>query len=427
MRTTRKSKSDGKLPVAVDWHNCAWSPRIVKQFRPAAFQDGNGTIYLLAAGCRLDWHAGKRAATSWRRPSWLPVNAASSRVFLNLAKAANETLPFRSVLNRLSVAAPISHASRRQPIDLKSMKTIPMKSVEYRMLSDKVEGVMHSRHASRFTRHSSPSSTRRAFTIVELLVVIAIIAILAALLLPVLGKAKESGKKAQAKTEISQIVGGIQQYDSVYGRFPVSNAAQNQAAQNAAPANGLNPDFTYGGVYSNAAGIIWPTTSYPLNYCPSNSDVIAILMDLTNYPAGGMTVNTNHQKNPQQTVFLNGKMSGWDPSQGNPPLPGVDNNLVYRDPWGNPYIISMDLNYDEQCRDAFYCSNSISNPNYPASTSNPGSYGLVSPDTTKSDNYQFHGKVMVWSMGPLQSGQAAFDPTKPATDAANKNHILSWQ
>jgi len=28
-----------------------------------------------------NWHAGKRAATSWRQPSWLPVNTASSRVF----------------------------------------------------------------------------------------------------------------------------------------------------------------------------------------------------------------------------------------------------------------------------------------------------------------------------------------------------------
>ena len=34
--------------------------------------------------------------------------------------------------------------------------------------------------------------------------------------------------------------------------------------------------------------------------------------------------------------------------------------LVYRDPWGNPYIITMDLNYDEQCQDAFYCQQAVS-------------------------------------------------------------------
>ena len=33
-------------------------------------------------------------------------------------------------------------------------------------------------------------------------------------------------------------------------------------------------------------------------------------MDMTNYPNGGPTVNMNHQKNPQQTIFLNAKMSG---------------------------------------------------------------------------------------------------------------------
>ena len=59
--------------------------------------------------------------------------------------------------------------------------------------------------------------------------VIAIIGILAAMLLPVLAKAKIAAQKKQAAVEISQIVGAIQQYDSVYGRFPVSAAAQNQA------------------------------------------------------------------------------------------------------------------------------------------------------------------------------------------------------
>jgi hypothetical protein len=35
--------------------------------------------------------------------------------------------------------------------------------------------------------------------------------------------------------------------------------------------------------------------------------------------------------------------------------PGVGTDLVYRDPWGNPYIITLDLNYDEKARDACYC------------------------------------------------------------------------
>ena len=57
----------------------------------------NGTLYLSAAGCRPDWHAGKRAATSWRQPSWLPVNAASSRVFPKQKCVATDSEPFKAL------------------------------------------------------------------------------------------------------------------------------------------------------------------------------------------------------------------------------------------------------------------------------------------------------------------------------------------
>jgi hypothetical protein len=156
----------------------------------------------------------------------------------------------------------------------------------------------------------------------------------------------------------------------------------------------------------------------------TNSDVIAILMDLTNFPGGGMTVNTNYQKNPQRTVFLNPRMTS------NPKMPGVGPDLVYRDPWGNPYVISMDLNYDDQCQDAFYCLSAVSGPPLPATpNSNPGFNGLVNVDTAKPDGYQFHGKVMVWSAGPdkMLDPNVANASTVRANTGVNKDNVLSWQ
>jgi len=58
---------------------------------------------------------------------------------------------------------------------------------------------------------------RRAFTLVELLVVIAIIAILAALLLPVLSMAKEKSYRAQCVNNFKQLAVAIQLYADDHG------------------------------------------------------------------------------------------------------------------------------------------------------------------------------------------------------------------
>lgn len=59
------------------------------------------------------------------------------------------------------------------------------------------------------------------FTLIELLVVVAIIGILASLLLPSLGKARESSKRAVCKSNLHQIGIAIHNYaDSNNNKIP---------------------------------------------------------------------------------------------------------------------------------------------------------------------------------------------------------------
>jgi prepilin-type N-terminal cleavage/methylation domain-containing protein len=399
--TTNLAWEEHRLPIRlpVEWHDCSWQPAIqqpeaVSQ-RPAGLSGriltlprsatvpGRSDVQTSKPRERLETAIGKRVAATGdgRTPGKpLPPQVARPQGRGQCQDAAGFSA---GCIKRLPRPALLPHPARRKNL-FKLMKKNP----------------------------SGPRRFEVGFTLVELLTVIAIIAILAAMLLPVLSKAKLSAYKTQAKVQVNDIATAIQAYDSAYGRFPVTTQAQSNA--------GLG-DYTYCGFYTNANGITWPNST---SCETSNCDVIAVLMDYTNYPdplITGSTVNTNYQMNPQKTMFLNAKLSGWDPKQPGLPLPGVGGDLVYRDPWGNPYIISMDLNYDGQCVDAFYGLSAVSKGNQ---------QGLVNPTSPTSNNYQFHGTVMVWSMGPYGPGTpsaSSFDPAQASTASINKNHILSWQ
>jgi hypothetical protein len=102
-------------------------------------------------------------------------------------------------------------------------------------------------------------------------------------------------------------------------------------------------------------------------------------------------------------------------SDNNSPGIGKD-DLVYRDPWGNPYVITMDLNYDEMCEDILYRTNTISTGGFNGLIQNVG-------DTTHGqDNWAYRGKVMVWSAGP----DGKVDGSLP-NQGLNKDNVVSWK
>src|SRR5438477_12354732 len=82
---------------------------------------------------------------------------------------------------------------------------------------------------------SSSSRIRAAFTLIELLTVIAIIAILMGLLFPVVGMIKEHTRRVQAKADMAQIVAAVKHFYTEYSKYPMPAAN-----------TGANKDVSFG-------------------------------------------------------------------------------------------------------------------------------------------------------------------------------------
>jgi len=138
----------------------------------------------------------------------------------------------------------------------------------------------------------------QAFTLIELLIVIAIIGILMSLLFPAVNSAIDAARKAQAKNDAVQIATAITAYETEYGYLPTRPTS----------------DVTIPAAAS-AAG-----------------DIISILANL----------NSPNADNPRGIVFI--EVNDVTNKKGKSGLRG--GNFV--DPWGNPYQITLDGGYNNR-------------------------------------------------------------------------------
>ncbi len=153
-----------------------------------------------------------------------------------------------------------------------------------------------------------------AFTLIELLTVIAIIAILMGLLFPAISGAKEQARRADAKADLGMIITACQSYRGDYGKFPPVSAALSNSA------------YSFGDTSEGKCKV-------------TNDNLFDILRSIDRGS------NTKNAMNKKQMKYIQTKVAKDTKNPRSGFCDGsafTSNQGQYMDPWGAQYCIVLD-------------------------------------------------------------------------------------
>ncbi len=147
------------------------------------------------------------------------------------------------------------------------------------------------------------TKTAKAFTLVEILVVIAIIALLISILMPALTQIKKIAANTKQKAQISSIEIGLSLYKNDFGQYPPSHGWKEDSGS---PAD--HNDYTYSGAHTLAEAMfgqdllgVHPDTVYRADgydEAGSPKGLLYPLPDATSTPPEPNDTNLNKRKGP---------------------------------------------------------------------------------------------------------------------------------
>ena len=211
-------------------------------------------------------------------------------------------------------------------------------------------------------RSARRSAAPRAFTLLELLIVVAVIIALAGLLFPVIGSVQEKGRKTQAASDAAQIVTAVNAYYAEYGKYPLADGKQGSDT-----------------LFSDATGYANQHNHLLFNVLRAKPGTES---------ADGATWDFL-ALNPKQVIYFEGKQvkDASKPKGGFPPMTSSQpNNQNYFDPWGQEYAVFIDGDYDGKIDlYAFYTDAMFRDPSASGATKVGVSVGVASlgPDRAR--------------------------------------------